>query len=161
MPYLLVASAAFLLAQQAVSESVARADYLATWDAQYRTYDLDGDGIVTAQEASAAQTRAQQQAALATNREIFTRIDRDADGALSPEEFALLVADVAPVDPSQFIQRFDIDRNGQITLVEHRTVMLAGFDAIDTDKDGVVTPAEMAASAQLQAQAQAQVQTQR
>lgn len=150
MPALLTASAALLLAQQTVTEPVARADYLATWDALYRTYDLDGDGTVTAQEVSLKLTRDQQQQALAANREIFVRIDRDGNGMLSPDEFALLVADIAPVDPAAFVQRFDLDGNGTITLVEHRTVMLAGFDAIDADKDGVVTPAEAAADAQAQ-----------
>jgi Ca2+-binding EF-hand superfamily protein len=148
MSFPLAASAILLLAQQAVAEPVERADYLATWDALYRAYDGDGDGAVTAQEVSARLTREQQQHVLAANREIFTGLDRDGNGALSLDEFARLAAEVAPVDPASFVQRFDLDRNGAITLVEHRTVMLAGFDAIDADKDGVVTPEEMAASAQ-------------
>jgi Ca2+-binding EF-hand superfamily protein len=148
MSFPFAASAILLLAQQAVAEPVERADYLATWDALYRAYDGDGDGAVTAQEVSARLTREQQQQVLAANREIFTGLDRDGNGALSPDEFAGLAVEVAPVDPGAFLQRFDLDRNGAITLVEHRTVMLAGFDAIDADKDGVVTPEEMAASAQ-------------
>jgi len=148
MSFPFAASAVLLLAQQAVAEPVARADYLATWDALYRAYDGDGDGAVTAQEVSARLTREQQQQVLAANREIFTNLDRDGNGALSPDEFARLAAEVAPVDPASFVERFDLDRNGTITLVEHRTVMLAGFDAIDADKDGVVTPDEMAATAQ-------------
>ena len=148
MSFPFAASAVLLLAQQAVAEPVARADYLATWDALYRAYDGNGDGTVTAQEVSARLTSEQQQQVLAANREIFINLDRDGNGALSPDEFARLAAEVAPVDPASFVERFDLDRNGTITLVEHRTVMLAGFDAIDADKDGVVTPDEMAATAQ-------------
>ncbi|MXO59378.1 hypothetical protein GRI89_07470 [Altererythrobacter salegens] len=147
MSLMFAASAVLLFAQQAaVSEPVARAEYLATWDALYKEYDLDGDGRVTAQEISQKMTAEQQQAALEANREIFRRIDRDGNGVLSPDEFALLVAQVPPVDPSGFLREFDANGDGTVTLVEHRTVMLSRFDAIDSDKDGVVTPAEMAAS---------------
>jgi hypothetical protein len=46
------------------------------------------------------------------------------------------------------MQRLDLNKDGIVNLIEHRTVMLATFDAIDSDKDGVVTPAEMQVSQQ-------------
>jgi hypothetical protein len=46
------------------------------------------------------------------------------------------------------MQRTDLNHDGIVTLVEHRTATLATFDGLDADKDGVVTPAEMEASQQ-------------
>ena len=42
--------------------------------------------------------------------------------------------------------KMDLSKDGQISLIEHRTATLANFDRMDTDKDGVVTPAEMKAA---------------
>ncbi len=41
--------------------------------------------------------------------------------------------------------RFDTSKDGKVSLIEHRTATLANFDRLDTDKDGVVTGAEMKA----------------
>jgi hypothetical protein len=41
--------------------------------------------------------------------------------------------------------REDGNRDGRISMIEHRTATLANFDRLDTDKDGIVTPAEMKA----------------
>ena len=40
----------------------------------------------------------------------------------------------------------DQNHDGSITLIENRAGKLAYFDKIDTDKDGVVTAAEMKAA---------------
>jgi Ca2+-binding EF-hand superfamily protein len=147
MGVLWISSAALLLMQQAVTEPVARADYLKVMDGEFKQLDGDGDGRVTAQEAAAKLARDQRNQALAANRQIFAQLDKDKNGALSPEEFAGLIATPA-VDPSALMQRLDLNKDGIVNLIEHRTVMLATFDAIDSDKDGVVTPAEMQVSQQ-------------
>jgi Ca2+-binding EF-hand superfamily protein len=149
MGFVWIASAVLFLLQQAVTEPVQRSDYLKVMDGEYQKLDADHDGRVTAQEASAKLTRDERDQALAANRAIFTQLDKDKNGSLSPDEFAALVV-VRPVDPAGFMQRMDLNKDGIVTLVEHRTVMLATFDALDTDKDGVVTPAEMLASQQRQ-----------
>ena len=43
------------------------------------------------------------------------------------------------------LSRMDSNRDGQVSLVEHRSATLANFDRLDTDKDGNVTAAEMKA----------------
>lgn len=148
MGFLWISSAALLLMQQAVTEPVARADYLKVMDGEFKKLDADGDGKVTAQEVAATLTRDQRAQVLALNRNIFTQLDKDKNGVLSPEEFVGLAAEPPPADPKPFMQRMDLDKNGIVSLVEHRTTLLTTFDAIDTDKDGVVTPAEMQASQQ-------------
>ena len=40
----------------------------------------------------------------------------------------------------------DTDRDGSITLVEYRIATQGNFDRIDSDRDGVVTDAEMLAA---------------
>jgi Ca2+-binding EF-hand superfamily protein len=116
-------------------------------DGEYQKADADHDGRVTAAEASAKLTRDEHERALTTNRQIFAQLDRDKNGSLSSDEFAALIA-VSPIDPAPFMQRMDLNEDGIVSLVEHRTSLLATFDAIDTDKDGVVTPAEKQASEQ-------------
>ena len=43
------------------------------------------------------------------------------------------------------LAREDSNRDSQVSLVEHRAATLANFDRLDTDKDGMVTAAEMKA----------------
>jgi Ca2+-binding EF-hand superfamily protein len=185
MGYLWISTAALLVLQHAaVTQAVPRAEYLKVMDGEFKQLDANGDGKVTAQEVTARQTQDEKAQALALNRKIFTQLDKDKNGSLSPEEFAALVGNPPPIDPRPFMQRMDLDKDkngslspeefaalvgnpppidprpfmqrmdldkdGVVTLVEHRTVMLATFDAIDADKDGIVTPAEMQAYQQRQ-----------
>ncbi len=149
MEFIWLASAALLLLQQGVTQPVPRAEYLKVMDGEFKKLDTDGDGRVTAQEAAAKLVRDERDRALAANRQIFARLDKDKNGSLSPQEFAGLIA-VPPADPAPFMQRMDLNKDGIVTLVEHRTVMLGTFDALDVDKDGIVTPAEMQAGQQRQ-----------
>ena len=110
---------------------------------------------VTAEEIARQQAEAQAAQVVAANREIFANLDADGNGMLSPDEFLRLAAAPQPVDAAPTMQRLDLNRDGSVTLVEHRTIMLSTFDAIDADKDGVVTPAESEAASQAQAQAAA------
>jgi Ca2+-binding EF-hand superfamily protein len=147
MGYLWLTSAALLVMQQmAVTQPVPRSDYLKVMDGQFKQFDANGDGKLTPQEVAAREAQDARAQALALNRQIFGQLDKDKSGALSPDEFSGLVASPPPPDPKPFMQRMDLDKDGAVTLIEHRTVLLATFDAIDTDKDGVVTPAEMQAS---------------
>ena len=149
-------ASALLIMQQLVTQPVARADYLAVMDAQYTAMDVDGNGAVTAEEIARQQAEAQAAQVVAANREIFVSLDADGNGMLSPDEFLRLAAAPQPVDATPTMQRLDLNGDGSVTLVEHRTIMLSTFDAIDLDKDGVVTPAESEAAAQAQAQAASQ-----
>ena len=149
-------ASALLILQQLVTQPVARADYLAVMDAQYTAMDMDGNGAVTAEEIARQQAEAQAAQVVAANREIFVSLDADGNGMLSPDEFLRLAAAPQPVDATPTMQRLDLNGDGSVTLVEHRTIMLSTFDAIDLDKDGVVTPAESEAAAQAQAQAASQ-----
>ena len=41
------------------------------------------------------------------------------------------------------LSRFDANKDKAISLIEYRGGTLMNFDRLDTDKDGVVSPAEM------------------
>lgn len=138
-------SLALLLAAQSVTQPVARAEYLAIMDGEFAAMDADGNGWVTPQEASAKLTQDQRRQALTANRQLFVQLDRNGDGMLSADEFAQLVSSSPPVSPATFMQRIDLNQDGQVTLLEHRRVMLAQFDALDADLDGIVTPMEVQA----------------
>ena len=142
LPLLLVA------APQSADEPLARADYLRLMDQEFAAYDADRDGVVTSAEVAAKLQQDLQMQALQANRQLFAQLDTDRDGMLSPEEFAALAATGQRADPSQFMGRVDLDGDGNVTQVEHRRVMLGAFDAIDTNLDGIVTAAELAASQQ-------------
>ena len=48
-------------------------------------------------------------------------------------------------DGRMIITTMDSTRDGQISLIEHRTATLANFDRLDIDKDGVVNATDMRA----------------
>ncbi|MDQ3139779.1 MAG: hypothetical protein M3Q15_03550, partial [Pseudomonadota bacterium] len=77
----------------------------------------------------------------------FAQIDGDRNGQLSIDEFIRANAPTGPVDGSAIMSRLDANRDQKVTLVEYRILTLANFDRIDTDRDGVITPAEQRATA--------------
>lgn len=128
------------------SAPVPRATYIITMDAEFRKMDGDKDGKVTRAEietfdrgAALGQARARAQA-------MFAELDTDRSGQLSPTEFARIVSGSPSVDGRPLLGKLDTNKDGTISLIEHRAGKLAYFDQIDSDKDGVVTVVEMKAA---------------
>ena len=141
---LLVVTAAAAFAQQ--GGQVPRATYITVQDGEFRKMDADKDGQVTRAEAEAFQradavARAGQRA-----RALFSQLDSDRNGQLSFSEFAKTQGGAPQVNGQPFIAQLDLNKDGRVSLVEHRAGKLRYFDNIDTDKDGTVTAAEMKAA---------------
>ena len=120
-----------------------RADFIALMDADFKKRDLDGNGKATRAEVEEFTKRATAAAAQEQNRELFQRLDVDKNGLITPAEFAALIPAPKFIDVSAEMIRFDSNRDQIITLVEYRTTTLANFDRLDSDKDGILTAAEL------------------
>ena len=128
-------------------QPLARSVFLGNMDQEFLKMDADKNGQVTGEEAAAFQRSAVMAAAGARNRALFQQLDADRNGQVSPTEFQRLISPPPPqVNGQQFIASMDSNRDGKVSLVEHRASTVANFDKIDTDQDGVVTPAEMRAA---------------
>jgi hypothetical protein len=125
--------------------AIPRDRFIADMDAEFRKMDADKNGLLTKVEIEQYQKLQAIAQAQARNRALFARLDADRNGQLSPAEFAKLVTAPPPANAQPMLTRMDSNRDSQISLVEHRTATLANFDRLDTDKDGIVTPAEMKA----------------
>nr|WP_233511775.1 hypothetical protein [Luteimonas weifangensis] len=44
---------------------------------------------------------------------------------------------------SDYLARMDADRDGRVSLAEYQAWMGYGFEAMDRDRDGVLTPVEL------------------
>ena len=126
-------------------QPLARSTFLANMDQQFQKMDADKNGTITREEAAAFERIDAMTTAAARNRALFAQLDADRNGQLSPDEFRRLVQPVQATG-QKFIQSMDGNRDGRVTLIEHRASTVANFDKIDTDKDGVVTGAEMKAA---------------
>lgn len=144
----LAAIPASLAAQEAAApEPLTRQTFIAQMDAEFKRLDGDGNGMVVPDEIIASQQASAQAEALRQNQNVFAQLDQNADGLLTPQEFAALANPSAiPVDATPLMNQFDTDKDGIITLVEYRIATQANFDRVDTDRDGVVTDMEMRAA---------------
>ncbi len=133
-------------AQDPATGSLSRTDFIAQMDAQFTQMDIDQNGTITDAEIEQRRQSLQQAAALQLNQSVFQQLDQDDNGALSREEFSALAnpAAVGAV-PVPTVQEFDRDGDGAITLVEYRIRTQDNFDAMDQDRDGIMSPAEMQA----------------
>ena len=122
-----------------------RAKFVAGMDAEFRKIDTDGNGKLTRMEIEQHQKSQAAAQAEARNKELFVQLDADRNGRLSQAEFAKMITPASTANAQPMIARMDGDRDDQISLVEHRTATVANFDRLDTDRDGVVTAAEMKA----------------
>ncbi len=133
-------------AQPTTNDNVLRAAYIATMDVEYSKMDGDKNGKVTRAEietfdrgVALGQARARAQA-------LFAQLDVDRNGQLSLVEFGKMVSGSPQVDGRPLLGKFDTNKDGAVSLIEHRAGKLAYFDQIDSDKDGVVTVIEMKAA---------------
>ena len=123
-------------------QPLSRAAFIAAMDAEYRQIDLNKDGVATPAELSANQQRIVAAAARQRAGAAFARLDSDRNGQLSPAEFERAFAAAKATDVTPVLKRLDSNGDSKVTIVEYRTLTLANFDRLDSDKDGVVTPAE-------------------
>ncbi len=128
------------------ASNVPRADYITTMDTEFRKMDADKNGRLTRPEIEAFERITALGRARARAQARFAELDTDRNGQISPAEFARLVTGVPAVDGRPLIAKLDGNKDGQISLIEHRAGKLSYFDQIDSDKDGVVSVAEMKAA---------------
>ncbi|WP_309602303.1 EF-hand domain-containing protein [Sphingomonas sp.] len=128
------------------NDNVPRATYITTMDQEFGKMDADKNGKVTRAEIEVFDRALALANARARAQATFTQLDVDKNGQISPTEFMKLVTGTAPADGRPLIAKLDGNKDGTISLIEHRGGKLGYFDQIDTDKDGVVTVAEMKAA---------------
>lgn len=130
------------LLAQSTSAPLPRATFNATMDGEFRKIDTNRDGHLNRAEVDAFQQAAIAAQVQARQRTVFVTLDSDRNGQLSLAEFSRVPVNPQRTNPD-VLMRFDINRDGKVSLIEHRTATLANFDRLDVDKDGVVSPIEM------------------
>ena len=124
---------------------LSRAKFIAGMDAEFRKMDADANGRLSRAEIERFQNVQALAQAQERNKALFAQLDADKNGRLSQAEFAKMATAASTANAQPMIARMDGDRDDQISQVEHRTATLANFDRLDTDRDRVVSPAEMKA----------------
>jgi Ca2+-binding EF-hand superfamily protein len=112
-------------------------------DSEFRKMDADKNGQLTRTEIEQYQTQQLAAQARARNKSLFGQLDTDKNGQLSQAEFSKIATPAPAANAQPMMTRMDGNRDSQISITEHRTATLANFDRVDSDKDGVVTAAEM------------------
>lgn len=130
--------------------NVPRSTYITTMDQEYGKMDAHKNGKVTRAEIEGYDRVVALGNARARAQATFVQLDVDKNGQISPTEFMKLVTGTPPADGRPLLAKLDLNKDGAISLIEHRAGKLSYFDQIDTDKDGVVTVAEMKAAGVVQ-----------
>jgi len=124
-------------------------------DASFKANDTNGDGVLSAAELAAAEGKGMQQRLKAVRAKMdaeFTKLDTNKDGVLSREEFMAAAPQTAGTpNGAALVSQLDKNKDGKVTSDEFRAPILARFDKMDTNHDGVLSATERQA-----AQAQAQ-----
>ena len=118
-------------------------------DSNFKAMDSNGDKSVSAAELEAAQKTqmARVSAALASRLDAqFAKLDSNKDGQLSPAEFRAAAPSPRVKPAAEMLAEFDRNKDGKVTIDEHRAGPLANFDRLDADKNGTLSPQEQSAA---------------
>jgi hypothetical protein len=123
-----------------------RAALVRNLNAGFNSADTNNDGILSQAELAAAEARAQQERLAAARGRMgtaFDKLDTNHDGTLSKAEFmaATRPPDAAP-DGATVLTQLDKNRDSRVSVDEYEARMLSLFDRLDTNHDGVLSPAE-------------------
>ena len=124
-------------------EPLARNQFMAEMDAGFKRIDTDRNGLLTRTEIERHQRQRAIAQSRARNRAMFAQLDADGNGQLSPSEFAKTATPAPIANAEPVLSRMDGNRDGEVSLAEHRAATLANFDRLDRDRDGNVSAAEM------------------
>ena len=149
----MIRSTAFALALLASVPAVAqtepkplpRAMFIANAEAEFNKVDTNKDGQMSKLEIETFQRSTSIAVAEARSKAVFAALDVDKNGQLSAVEFAKLTTKPPAVDAARVL-KMDSNKDGKLSLAEHRSNALANFDRLDANKDGSVTVAELKAS---------------
>jgi Ca2+-binding EF-hand superfamily protein len=138
------------LLAQAAPKPVSRADYLKAVDNRFASVDTNHDGKLSKDELQAQQQRDMEQARKVVAAQVqaqFRKLDTNKDGQLTMQEFMAAAPAVRTAEtPDQLLQKFDSNGDGRISPDEFRAPEIAKFNRVDTNRDGIVTPAELQAA---------------
>jgi Ca2+-binding EF-hand superfamily protein len=137
------------------------------WQDLLQRADSDGDGRISKDEFAADKPQDRQGRGPAAE-DIFTKMDADGDGYVTEEEStsflesmqamsaqAMSLQAMKPPSPDDMFEEADADGNGELTEDELAAVAPKDgsgpstgevFSSMDTNEDGVVSPAEFAAA---------------
>lgn len=141
---LALATAAPLAAQSTAptaTKSVTRAQVIANAETEFARVDANKDGQMSRAEIENFQRTSATARVTARNKALFAELDADKNGQISPAEFAK--ASPVPKPDANFVLRIDTNKDGQVSLAEHRGAALETFTKIDANKDGTLTAAEV------------------
>lgn len=93
-------------------------------------YDANGDQVITMDEISLRREKR------------FDRLDQDADGLVSFEEYQTLDVMKRELLLKARFDKLDLDQDGQVSNEEYSSY-LGSFDRFDSDGDGKLTQQEM------------------
>jgi len=141
MAILLQTSAAAPAAKPA-PQLPSRAAVQASVKAEFDRLDTNKDGFVDKAEASKAVDTV-----LAAREEAqFNRFDTDKNGSISKQEFIAGIRKPNDAQRAAYVTLNDVDKNGKVALAEVTAKALNNFDRADTDKNGVLSQAELDAA---------------
>lgn len=126
--------------------NLTRVSFIQSMDAEFKSRDANADGRVSRAEIEEFERKSAVRKSQIDNSALFARLDTDQNQLITASEFQRLITSPALPDISSIMQRFDKNRDQQITIVEYRIATLLNFDDLDADKDGTVNANELSAS---------------
>lgn len=134
------------------SKPVTRTELSTRLDSDYSDLDANKDGKVDSAEINARLVKSAEAELEMIKKErdaAFSKIDTDGNGSISRAEFdaRAKLPTIKQPDAKPFLNRFDANKDGNISKDEFRALTLNNFDKLDKNKDGTLTVAEQNAAA--------------